>query len=145
MRVMMRGLFVCVLLLGAARIASAKCDPATNPDDAASVGNARAAADAACPCATALTHGDYVSCAVQAINSALDGSDAQHNRSCRGKAKKCYARSTCGKPGFVTCYKTTATGKTKCSVKSDCTHCVAPVGGTACCGTNSSCCDACTP
>jgi hypothetical protein len=145
MRTVMRGIFVALLLLGVARIASAKCDPVNNPDDAASVASARAAADAACDCASAATHGTYVRCAAQAINGALDGSDAQHNRSCRGKAKKCYAKSSCGKSGFVTCYKTNARGRTTCAVKSDCTRCRAPAGGSACCGTNSSCCDLCTP
>lgn len=140
-----RGLFLGILIVGAAQIASAKCDPATIPDDAASVANARAAADAACVCGDFTVHGAYVSCAAGAINTSLDGSDAQHNRSCRGTAKKCYAKSTCGKAGFVTCYKTNAQGKTGCSPKSDCAHCVPPNGGTACCGTNSSCCDACVP
>jgi hypothetical protein len=145
MRNLVRGLFVGILLLGVAGIASAKCDPANNADDAASVANARAAADDACVCGDFGTHGAYVSCAAHAIKPALDGSDAQHNRSCRGKAKKCYAKSTCGKADFVTCYKTNAKGKTRCSTKRDCDHCVAPKGGSACCGTNSSCCDACVP
>jgi hypothetical protein len=145
MRILLRGLLGGVLLLGSARVVWAKCDPATNPDDAASVANARTAADSACVCGSFTDHGAYVSCAAGAINTALDGSDAQHNRSCRGTAKKCYAHSTCGKSGFVTCYKTTAKGKSSCAVKSDCTHCIAPSGGTACCGTNSSCCDNCTP
>jgi hypothetical protein len=100
MRAMMvEALLVGALLVGSASVASAKCDPVVNPDDAASIANARAAADAACECGTALNHGAYVSCAAQAINAALDDSDAQHNRSCRGRAKRCYARSTCGKPG----------------------------------------------
>jgi hypothetical protein len=149
MRIAMRGLFVGVLLLGVAGIASAKkCDPVNNSDDAESVANARDAADAACVCGdltTFPTHGAYVSCAAGEINTTLDGSDALHNRSCRGKAKKCYAKSTCSKEGFVTCYKTNARGKTTCSVKPDCDHCVAPKNGTACCGTNASCCDPCVP
>ncbi len=148
MRIAMRSLFVGLLLLGAAGIASAKCDPVNNTDDAASVTNARAAADAACVCGDLITfptHGAYVSCAAGEINTTLDGIDAQHNRSCRGKAKKCYAKSTCSKEGFVTCYKTNAKGKTTCATKPDCAHCVAPNGGSACCGSNSSCCDACVP
>jgi len=145
MKILKRGIFAGAVLLAAARLATAKCDPTLNSDDAASIANARAAADAACICASAATHGAYVSCAAHAINEALNGSDAQHNRSCRGQAKRCYSKSTCGKPDFVTCYKTTATGRSTCSAKSDCAHCVAPTGGSACCGTNSSCCDACTP
>ena len=144
MRNLMRGLFVALLVVGVAQVAAAKCDPTNNTDDAASVTNARGAADGACICDSFTEHGGYVSCAVGEINAALDGSDAQHNRSCRGKVKKCYSKSTCGSDG-VTCYKTNAVGKTTCSTKPDCDHCVAPAGGTACCGTNSSCCDTCTP
>jgi hypothetical protein len=145
MNTLKRAIVIGVLLLGSAGLATAKCDPALNADDAVSIANARAAADAVCLCESATTHGAYVSCAAHAINAALDGSDAQHNRSCRGKAKKCYAKSTCGKPDFVTCYKTNSAGHSSCSVKSDCTRCVAPAGGSACCGTNSSCCDTCVP
>ena len=141
-----RGVFVGVLLLSVASIASAKCDPANNPDDATSIANARAAADAACDCSTATNHGAYVSCAAAAINSTLDGSDAQHSRSCRGTTKKCYAHSTCGKTDFVSCCKQSAKGTIKASIKSDSTHCMAPNGGAACSnpvGVHPSVCDAC--
>src|SRR5262249_546582 len=138
--------FVGVLLLSLASIASAKCDPANNPDDATSIANARAAADAACDCSTATNHGAYVSCAANAINSTLDGSDAQHNRTCRGQTKRCYGKSTCGKAGFVTCCKQNAKGKISALIKSDSTHCMAPNGGSACSnpvGVHPSVCDAC--
>jgi hypothetical protein len=58
--------------------------------------------------------------------------------------KRCAARSTCGKPGFVTCCRTSAGGVTRCSTKRDAERCVAPAGGSACVGSVSSCCDACT-
>jgi hypothetical protein len=146
MSMVARGLVVSVLLLSVARIASAKCDPANNADDAASIANARAAADGACDCNTATNHGAYVKCAAAAINGALDGSDAQHSRPCRGAAKRCYAKSTCGKPDFVTCCKENAKGKITCSVKSDAARCVPPANGSACAnpvGVHTSCCDAC--
>jgi hypothetical protein len=56
----------------------------------------------------------------------------------------CAARSTCGKPGFVTCCRTTAKGVTKCSIKHGAAKCTAPKHGGATVGTHASCCDACS-
>jgi hypothetical protein len=63
---------------------------------------------------------------------------------CRGAVVKCAAKSTCGKPNFVTCCRTNAKGVTKCSTKSSANSCEPQKGGSACVGTFSSCCDACT-
>src|SRR5262249_31646793 len=63
------------------------------------------------------------------------------NPSCRGAVERCAAKSTCGKPGFVTCCRTSALGKTRCSVKKDAAHCTASHGTV---GTCTSCCDACS-
>jgi hypothetical protein len=52
-------------------------------------------------------------------------------------------RSTCGKPGYVTCCRTRSSGKTSCSIKRSAARCVAPHGGTVCVGSVPSCCDAC--
>jgi len=50
-----------------------------------------------CPsCADASNHGRYVSCVAHQVK-------AHVSPRCRGKAVRCAARSTCGKPGFVTC------------------------------------------
>ena len=115
--------------------------------DAAAVTTARAAAEAACAeqgkgCANAPNHGQYVSCISQQLND-----DTSLPKECRGAAKKCAAKSTCGKPGFVTCCRTKTrsdgTPVTKCTIKRDAAHCTAPKNGTACPGTESSCCDAC--
>src|SRR5206468_1331325 len=46
----------------AAGVAVASCDPSTEPDRS-DVATARAAIAAACDCATAASHGDYVRCA----------------------------------------------------------------------------------
>src|SRR5205823_6842055 len=54
------------------------------------------------------------------------------------------ARSTCGKPGSVTCCRTNTAGRTKCAVKKDGQHCSPPTDGTACVGSYATCCDACT-
>src|SRR5262249_55209901 len=83
-------------------------------------------------------HGKYVSCVAEAVNGA-----GLENRSCGGAVKSCAARSTCGKPGFVTCCRTKANGQTKCSTKSDGDHCKAPKGGTSCVAIGiPGCCDA---
>src|SRR5947208_1847761 len=49
-----------------------------------------------CPsCADASNHGRFVSCVAHQVK-------AHVSPRCRGKAVRCAARSTCGKPGFVT-------------------------------------------
>src|SRR3989441_1421265 len=110
----------------------AKCDPTTDPDKT-DIANARAAVASNCDCAGALSHGAYVSCAVQQANLVLV------NPSCRGAVKKCAAHSTCGKPTAVTCCLTTTKG-TKCKIKKDAAHCTAKQGIVGSC---TSCCDAC--
>src|SRR3989442_9279188 len=58
---------------------------------------AQTAIEQQCPsCSGATNHGRYVSCVAHVVK--------QHvSPGCRGKAIRCAARSTCGKPGFVTC------------------------------------------
>jgi len=135
MSLTIRLIAVTVFTLATAGPAFAKCDPSVEPD-LSDVANARAAVAANCDCAGAENHGAYVSCAVAQINANIV------NKSCKGVVKKCAARSTCGKPGFVTCC-ITKNEKTKCKTKSSADLCVAPADGTACVGHVSSCCDAC--
>src|SRR5688572_12438280 len=135
MQQIVRIIAVTVFTLVIAGPAFAKCDPTVEPD-LSDIANARAAVEANCDCAAAENHGSYVSCAVDQINANLQ------NKSCRGKVKRCAARSTCGKPGFVTCC-ITKNEKTKCKTKSSADLCVAPNDGTACVGQLPSCCDAC--
>jgi len=54
-----------------------------------------------CGCDGASNHGRYVSCVAHAVNDLAKDGTIPNN--CRGKIKRCAARSTCGKPGFVTC------------------------------------------
>jgi hypothetical protein len=98
--------------------------------------------DAECDCAAATKHGAYVHCASQVISRAVKAGTLGKTR--KGAVKACAARSTCGKPGFVTCCRTTAKSVTRCSIKSDPAKCKATKGGTARVGTHASCCDACT-
>jgi plastocyanin len=110
--------------------------------DAAAVASTRAAADVQCPCATASGHKPYVQCVARiARAAAMSGSLP---RQCKAAVVRCARKSTCGAPGFVTCCRTTATGSTKCSVKSSQATCTAPRGGSACVGAVPSCCDSCS-
>lgn len=124
------GVVVGVAIL-VVRTALAACE------DPLAIPAARAAIDAACPCdAPGQTHADYVHCARAHLLVGI-------SRDCASAVKRCYSRSTCGKPGAVTCCRTKADGTTRCSVRRDATRCSASAGGTACVGVYSSCCDAC--
>ncbi len=136
MHVTVRVVLALLPLLVAARPALAKCDPATEPDRS-DVANARAAVAAACDCAGALSHRDYVRCAAAEAGAALV------NKGCTGAVKHCASKSTCGKPGFVACCRTRASGTTSCALKRSAARCVAPKGGSACASSTPSCCDAC--
>lgn len=57
--------------------------------------------NAECSCDEASNHGRYVSCVAQVVNRLSKNGTIPTN--CRGRVKRCAARSTCGKPGFVTC------------------------------------------
>jgi len=127
-------------------------DCATDDPTGASVAAARASADQSCHddgrgCDNAPSHGAYVSCVAHAVNALSSGPSPSLPRSCKGAVKRCAARSTCGKQdrGFVTCYRTDSSGTTKCSIKAESSLCTAPSGGSACVGSNASCCDSCTP
>ena len=46
-------------------------------------------------------HGQYVSCVAHAVKRIADRGDMP--TSCKGKIKRCAARSVCGKPDFIVC------------------------------------------
>jgi hypothetical protein len=122
-----------------------------------------AAVAACCDCDGFRNHGQYVRCVAHAVNALRKGGclDDTAKRS----MKRCAARSTCGKPGFVTCCRTLPgqcvdgiCAKTdppvscmtneecpttsRCSTKRDADTCLT-TGGIP--GTASSCCAACGP
>ena len=142
MRLLLPTLLAIAALFASAGTAAAGCGD--NPGDAEAVAAARAQVEAECDCAGSPSHGAYVSCAAGVANERANAEPALLPRYCKGAVKRCAARSTCGKPGFVTCCRTSSSGKTRCSTKRDGDHCVAPAGGSACTGAFSSCCDACT-
>src|SRR5437667_103579 len=133
MRAVVRVLLaVALLLFGTTRPTFAECsDPA-----------AAAAVRAECDCASANNHGAYVSCVAHATNAAVK--DGTLPEDCASTVMNCASNSTCGKPGFVTCCETDASGTTKCNVVNGPDACTAPKGGSACVGTQPSCCDACS-
>src|SRR5436305_2570062 len=131
MRSFVRLLSALVLLLARAEASVAACsDPA-----------AAAAVRGQCDCASAANHGAYVSCVAHATNAAVK--DGTLPEDCASTVMNCASNSTCGKPGFVTCCETDASGTTKCNVVNGPDACTAPKGGSACVGTQPSCCDAC--
>lgn len=141
---------ITMLTLGAAALLLAARDVRAACDDPGAVAATRAAADAQCElegngCTSATNHGQYVACVAQKTNAAVLAGTLP--KECKGAVKKCAAKSTCGKAGFVTCCrhkpKSDGTIATKCTIKRDAAHCLPPKGGTACPGTHASCCDAC--
>jgi hypothetical protein len=93
---MMRSVFILIAALGlSAAEAAAKtdCEPARCA--------VQAALEAECPCTQASNHGRHVSCVAHVVKRlAADGTIPKN---CKGKIKRCAARSICGKDGFVTC------------------------------------------
>jgi hypothetical protein len=139
------------ILFAAGLVASSAMPGFAACTDTAAVAKTRADAETACEmeghgCTTAQNHGQYVSCIAKKTNDAVVAQTLP--KECKGAVKRCAAKSTCGKAGFVTCCRTKPRPgggtATKCSIKKDAAHCTAPTGGTACPGTHSSCCDACT-
>ncbi len=110
--------------------------------DAQAAAAIEAAIEAQCHCLEAANHGAFVRCATRVAKDAVKAGTLP--KRCKGAVKHCAARSTCGKPGFVTCCRTSASGKTACSTKSSAALCKPGRKGAACVGQRASCCDACT-
>lgn len=128
----------------AAPVPTSRCDAAGA--DAARIAAIRARIALACSCESfdgtkGRKHGDYVRCATSILKAAVDAGDLR--KTCQGAVKACAAKSTCGKPGAVTCRRTTSRNKTTCAIKNDARACTAPKGGAACVGSATSCCDDC--
>lgn len=111
------------------------------PCGACTVANARDAIDAACDCDAAPSRAAYRQC----VRAAADAEVAagRLGADCRDAILQCASRSTCGRPGAVTCCRTSKRGTTTCSIKKGADRCRAPAGGSACAGAKASCCDAC--
>jgi len=161
----LKGMIVTAALLVLPQVASA-ARPTPCPDllpGGACPADVGAAVATCCDCGAFPNHGQYVRCVAHATNALRKAGCL--DQSARTSLKRCAARSTCGKPGFVTCCRSvagvclegTCVGtdpavtcttneecpiKSRCSIKHDADSCLA-VGGTP--GTASSCCNACAP
>jgi hypothetical protein len=113
-------------------------DPGRKTCDPAELAAVHDAVMMACPCDTATSHGQFVSCAGRVLRDAAKGGTL--SRPCRQLARRGVAKSSCGKPGFVTCCRSRGSAAAKCSVKRDPASCVAAGG---CVGSTATCLDAC--
>ena len=123
-------LLVAMPVLAMGRHQKPACDSST-----AAVESAVAAA---CDCAGAATHGQFVRCAVRVVKGLA--SDGTLPRNCRGAMVRGFAKSTCGKPEAVTCC-VQRDGATACVVRK--AEACQRIGGTP--GTGPLCIDACAP
>jgi len=141
MRYVASGVLGVLLLLASSNLVFASCR--TDDPDGSQTAAARATADQTCSsmgmgCDSG-NHGGYVSCVANVANDLATAGTLP--TTCKGAVKKCAAKSTCGKPGFVTCCLTNPnTGTASCKIRKDAASCAAK-NGTA--GTCTSCCDAC--
>ncbi len=111
--------------------------------NAAAVTETRRAAEAQCGCVAATLHGSYMSCVSHVAHDAVVSGALR--RRCKAAVRSCEQRSICGRPGYVTCCRTTAKGMTRCAIKRSARACLAdpPKGGQAYATTFLSLCDAC--
>src|SRR5437867_6946158 len=103
----------------------AACDP--TDADAAAVADARADVAATCDCATAPSHRRYVRCAAGVVRRRV--ASGRLREACASAVHRCATRSTCGRRGYVTCYRTGVRGTTRCAVTRGASRCRAPRDG----------------
>lgn len=100
--------------------------PTATPDcEAERCNPAVQTAIAGCSCASAVSHGSYVSCVTSVVKTLVQAGTL--DRRCRGKVTRCAARSTCGRPAFETCTvgqtcvnNVCANANQRCTTDSDC-------------------------
>jgi len=131
---------VLVLLLSTKSLA-ADC-PLDDASVAARVTAARAAVETTCPCAAATSAGAYRECARGVVRGLVGAGDL--DAACQRTVLRCSQRSTCGRPGAVTCCSVRSNGTIRCAVKRDASKCPTSRPG-YCVGALTSCCDACGP
>ena len=117
---------------------AARCD---EPAGQAAVAEATLAVQAECDCAGATSRRDYQRCARTLIDARRAAGLLPED--CRRAATRCARSSTCGRPGAVTCCRTSSQGTLRCRVKRSAAHCKPPRGGSATIGTCPSCCQSC--
>jgi hypothetical protein len=131
------GALAMLVILSSSHAAGATCGD--DSGDTTAVAAARGEIATTCNCATATTHGGYVACARGVVEDRVDHDMLPPQ--CRAAVMRCVRRSTCGRPGAVTCCRTTVVGS-RCTIRRNDEQCV-HAGG--CVGSLASCCDACGP
>ena len=133
------GILVVAIWLGAPHSAAARCGDVAS--DAAQIAVVRAQIAGTCSCETAPAPSTYAACANGVIGRAITV-DGSLRAECRSAVRACVRRSTCGRPGAVTCCRPRRDGSVRCRIKRDAAKCPAVPPGT-CVGNYTSCCDAC--
>ncbi len=131
------GLRIALGLLALVATMPAVAMKPVKPDCAAAPAAVEANVAAACDCATAPNHGQYVRCAVKVVKAMAKGGSL--GKSCKGSMVRVFAKSSCGKADAVTCC-VPVNGATACAVKKA-AGC-AKLGGSP--GATPFCVDACT-
>lgn len=134
---MMMGLRIALALLALTTTPAAAGKP-IKPDCAAALPAVQTAVASSCDCAAAVTHGQYVRCAVGVVKGMV--ADGSLGRTCKGSMVRTFAKSSCGKADAVTCCVPKHNG-TQCLVKK--AALCAKRGGTV--GATPYCVDACNP
>src|SRR5262249_24687174 len=135
MRATWIGVLLVFALASTGRPGRAACDP--TGVDATDVAAARITVGMSCPCDSAPSASLHKRCAKATARTALS------NPGCVKVVVRCAANSICGRPGAVSCCRTSASGRTRCKIARDASACRPPRDGTACIGAAQSCCDAC--
>jgi cysteine-rich repeat protein len=125
-------------LYGASDAIAARCGD--NPGAYALITELRAQAEAVCPCASATDGRSYYACFKLVVADAVLA--GRFPRSCRSTLLKTAKRSTCGRPGAVTCCTAYAT-KTLCRVRTSDASCLGVASSSI--GSTESCDAACGP
>src|SRR6185295_1804403 len=98
-RFVFAALITVPLFFGAGSSAFAAC--LDEPGGAAALAAAKAQVAADCDCEGAASHGAYVRCATRVAKERATAGLLPPG--CRGRVRRCAARSICGKPNFITC------------------------------------------
>jgi hypothetical protein len=97
----MRALIISVIVAVLIAWAAPGRAQTTPPDCNAARCAVQTAVNQNCPCDSATNHGRYVSCVAHQVNTLARTGEVP--KQCKGKVKRCAARSTCGKANFETC------------------------------------------
>jgi len=138
----MRAIRVALLTAAALTLTSPAFAKCPEPIARALLTRVQLVAAERCPCDTAPSRKAYLQCFRQVVKEAV--ADASLPRSCKGQAMRIGTRSTCGRPGAVTCCIVTPKGREVCRVKPSPGECrPSRAGGSATVGSSASCFDAC--